>query len=102
MDTLDCADASQLTPTRNVSITSLQALAMLNDQFILRQSEELAARSSKETRDIEGEIRKAYDLVLARKPTSKELNDMKRYAAEHGLANACRILLNCNEFIFVN
>jgi hypothetical protein len=31
MDALDCADASQLTPVRNVSMTALQALAMWND-----------------------------------------------------------------------
>ncbi len=44
MDALDCPDASQWTPQRNASVTALQALAMLNDKFIVRQSEHVAAR----------------------------------------------------------
>ena len=44
MDTLDCADAAQLTPVRNVSMTALQALSMWNNAFVLRQSEHLAER----------------------------------------------------------
>lgn len=44
MDAMDCADASQLTATRNVSVTALQALAMLNNRFIVRQSEHFAER----------------------------------------------------------
>ncbi len=47
MDALDCADASQLTEARNVSVTPLQALALLNDAFMLRHGEHLAKRISK-------------------------------------------------------
>ncbi len=101
MDTLDCADASQLTPTRNVSMTALQALAMMNNQFVLRQSEHLADRVSK-SGNIEKQIESLYQLVLERAPTRSELMDLKNYATEHGMANACRIILNSNEFIFVN
>ncbi len=42
MEALDCPDASQLTPQRNVSLTALQALATLHDKFVVRQSELLA------------------------------------------------------------
>ena len=44
METLDCADASQLTPVRSTSVTALQALAMLHNRFIVRQSEHIAGR----------------------------------------------------------
>src|SRR5205807_5107696 len=37
MDCLDCPDASQLTATRNISITALQAMALMNDRFVVRQ-----------------------------------------------------------------
>ncbi|MEP6662992.1 MAG: DUF1549 and DUF1553 domain-containing protein, partial [Verrucomicrobiota bacterium] len=102
MDTLDCADASRLTPTRNVSMTALQALAMLNNHFILRQSEHLAERVAKESSDLEKQIAAIYRLVLERAPTTDEMKDLKNYATEYGMANACRIILNSNEFIFVN
>src|SRR5207247_10326473 len=44
MDTLDCPDASLLTGKRNVTITALQALATLNNPFVLKQCEHLATR----------------------------------------------------------
>jgi hypothetical protein len=39
---------------------------------------------------------------LGRAPTPGELRKLKAYAAKHGLANTCRIILNSNEFMFVN
>ena len=44
MESLDCPDGSQFTPVRSESVTSLQALTMLHDRFIVRQSEYTAAR----------------------------------------------------------
>jgi hypothetical protein len=102
MDTLDCADASQLTPCRNVSMTALQALAMLNNQFILRQSEHLAARAANVGKTLEQQIAAAYELVLMRPPARSESKDLKTYATQHGMTNTCRILLNSSEFMFVN
>ena len=104
MDTLDCADPSQLTPVRNVSMTALQALAMWNDALIVRQSEHLAARLAlgKANGNLEKQIIAAYHLTLGRAPTRSELKALKTYATKHGMANACRIILNSNEFTFVN
>jgi hypothetical protein len=101
MDTLDCADASQLTAVRNVSMTALQALAMWNNALILRQSEHFAERISK-AGGIREQIKMAYDLALGRQPTRNELKELDSYAEKHGMANACRVILNSNEFIFVN
>ncbi len=101
MDTLDCADASQLTPTRNVSMTALQALAMLNNRFVVRQSEHLAARVTK-AGNIGAQVTAAFRLILARDPTAGELTDFTAYADQHGIANSCRLMLNSNEFMFLN
>ena len=102
MDCLDSADASQLTATRNISITALQAMAMMNDRFIVRQSEHFAARLAKEDGNLARQIEAAWQLAVGRPPTSSEAGLLQAYAARHGLANACRIILNSNEFIFVN
>ena len=40
-------------------------------------------------------------LALGRPATEKEAGVLARYAARHGMANACRVILNANEFIFV-
>ncbi|MHC5540712.1 DUF1553 domain-containing protein, partial [Singulisphaera rosea] len=102
MDSMDCPDSSQLSPKRNASVTALQALAMLNDRFIVRQSEHFAARVERDGKDLRGQVVRAYFLALGRPPTPDEADAVAAYAAEHGMANACRILLNSNEFMFIN
>ncbi len=102
MDTLDCPDSSQLTPARNISVSPLQALAMLNNRFMVRQSEHLAERAAKAGKELPARIRSVYRLALGREPTAKESQTLAEYAGEHGLANACRIVLNSNEFMFVD
>jgi len=102
METLDCADASQLTPVRSASVTALQALTMLNNRFIVRQSEHIAARLERFSPDLPGRIGTAYELILGRPANAHEVELVSEYATRHGLANAVRMLLNSNEFMFVN
>ena len=102
MDSLDCADSSQLTPVRNASLTALQALSMLNNKFTVRQSEHLATRAASVSGDLSQQIEAAFRFALLRKPTDRERAALTEYARQHGLANACRVLLNSNEFLFVD
>jgi mono/diheme cytochrome c family protein len=102
MDALDCPDSSQLTPVRQTSMSALQALAMLNDKFMVRMSEQLAGRAARAGPDVSAQVRAVYRLALGREPTEKESRAVTEYAAKYGLANACRVILNSNEFMFVN
>ena len=102
MDSLDCADSSQLTPARNVSVTALQALAMLNNRFIIRQSELLAERAAVASADPAAQVEWLFAQALGRSPTGAQRALFVDYVQQHGLANACRVLLNSNEFMFVN
>jgi hypothetical protein len=102
MQALDCVDSSQLTAVRSASVTPLQALAMLHNKFMIRMSEHLAERAAKRGGNLSDQIRAVYELTLNRAPTAKEARLLTEYAAHHGLANACRMVLNSNEFMFVN
>ncbi len=102
MSALDCPDGTQLTPIRNVSVTALQALAMLNDKFIVRQSEHMADRLAAENSGLSTQVTALYRLVLCRPPQNEELAAVEAYAEKYGLANSCRFLLNTNEFVFVD
>ncbi|MGC1276566.1 MAG: PSD1 and planctomycete cytochrome C domain-containing protein [Planctomycetaceae bacterium] len=102
LESLDCPDGSQSTARRAESVTAFQALAMLNDPFVIRRSERLAARLQQEESEPPGQIRRLFELVLLREPTEGELADFVEYAADYGLANAVRMLLNSNEFLFVD
>ena len=77
-------------------------MALMNDRFIVRQSEHFAERLMKASPDLRGQLELASQLALGRSPTSAELEMLEPYARKHGLANACRVLLNGNEFVFVD
>jgi hypothetical protein len=102
MEALDCPDASQFTPKRSTSMTSLQALAMWNNRFVVRYSEHIAKRLENEHADRHEQLRRLVQLAYGRNPNADELNAMVEYADQHGLANACRVIVNSNEFMFVN
>jgi hypothetical protein len=102
MEALDCADSSQLTAVRTVSVTPLQALAMLNDKFMIRMSEHLAERIGNTSPDRLRQVQTLYQLTLGREPTGRECAAVCAYVARYGLGNACRIILNSNEFLFIN
>src|SRR5207247_521576 len=66
MDALDCPDASLLTAKRNTTTTALQALAILNNPFVVRQAEHFAERVSKVKADLIGQIEFAYRMAWSR------------------------------------
>jgi hypothetical protein len=101
LDTLDCADPNINTPVRNTTLTALQALALLNDPFLVRQSEYFARRVQS-AGDLSAQIEAAYRLALGRRPNADERAALAGYASKHGLANACRVLFNLNEFVFID
>ena len=102
MQLMDCPDASQHAPKRESSVTALQALGMLNNRFLVRQSERLAERLQSESPTPEAQIKRLFELAYHREPGTDEGQLVTRLAREHGLANACRVVLNSNEFLFVN
>ncbi len=102
MSALDCPDGSQQVPKRTISITALQALAMQNDKLVIRQSEHIAAKIANEHKDLSQQVSQLYRLILGREPEKTELTAVSQYAQQFGLANACRFLLNTNEFMFVD
>jgi hypothetical protein len=101
MEALDCPDASLSTPVRSTTITALQALAVLNDDFIVRQAQHMARRIESELPDANARIDRACWLCLSRSATDPERETLAAYAAKYGLAAACRLLFNTNEFVFV-
>jgi mono/diheme cytochrome c family protein len=102
LECLDSADPNLNAPTRNTTITALQSLALLNDPFMIRQSQYFARRLENFTSDPRRRIETAFQLALGRRPSDEEARDLEMYASKHGLANACRFLLNTNEFAFID
>ncbi len=102
MDALDFPDAAQLAPVRPFSASPLQALALQNNDFVLHHSEALAKRVTAENSGLRGQVGAAFRLAFQREAAENELADFSEYATRHGLPALCRLLLNSNEFMFVN
>lgn len=102
MESLDCADPSLNVPVRNTTITALQALSLLNNPFMLRQSERFAERLRKEHADAGAQVDWAFRIALGRHPTAEERKLLVSHSRKHGLANMCRLIFNMNEFLFVD
>jgi hypothetical protein len=103
LDTLDCPDPSTSTPKRSSTTTPLQALSLLNNAFMLRLSDRLAARLEGECKDdVPGEVKRAFALVYGRPATGEEIDASVAFVKQHGLAPFCRVLLNTNGFLYVD
>ena len=101
LTTLDCADPSLIVERRNETITPLQALALLNNTFMVRMAEHVAAHASAESSKTSDQITAVYRLAFQRDPTADELAVLIPLTNHHGLPNTCRLILNMNEFVFV-
>jgi hypothetical protein len=102
MSAFDCPDPSVQTPTRDQSTTALQALSLMNNQFIFQQSRHFASRvTTIAGNDSRKQTVTAYRLALLRDPTEKQLQAAIEFINEHELFSLCRALLNSNEFLYV-
>ena len=101
MAVLDCADPSMQVDRRNETLSPLQALALYNNGFMLTMARHLAARVERAGGPAE-QVAAAFRLALGREPTPAERDALADHARQFGLANACRVILNLNEFVFVD
>ncbi|AMV20516.1 DUF1553 domain-containing protein [Planctomyces sp. SH-PL14] len=98
LTTLDCPDPANLTPARVQTTTALQALALLNNDFMLRQTQAFADRVHRDAATEEDRIRLAFQQAFQRPPLAGEIAG----ARELDLFALCRALLNANEFLYID
>ncbi len=101
MTALDCADPSAQVDRRTETLSPLQALALYNNGFMLSAAKHLAA-AVEPAGGPEEQVAAALRRAVGRSPSAAERDDLAVFAKEHGLANACRVILNLNEFVFVD
>jgi hypothetical protein len=95
-------------PNRPGTITPLQALSLMNNVFMEKCAESFAGRVVEKTGNdsAEASISMAYQLAFGRQPTGREATLAQSFIETHGLPvglkQLCLVLLNTNEFIFIN
>lgn len=102
LDSLDCPAPSIASPKRRTTTTPLQALALMNDSFVVRQANRFAERVRKTVADDRAaQIALAYRLAFGRPPSAVESAEARKLLDEHGLDSVCWALLNASEFLYV-
>ncbi|MBT6154881.1 MAG: DUF1553 domain-containing protein [Planctomycetaceae bacterium] len=102
LDAFDCPAPSISAPKRASTTTPQQALALMNDSFVLRQAERLATRTQETVGgDANKQVQQIYQRALGRTPTRSEATDMVTLVKQHGLKTACWVLMNSSEFLYL-
>lgn len=119
MTTFDFSDTSQPCARREVTTVPTQALALLNNAFVHEMSGAVAERIlAKGNKDRGATVDEAWRIVMGRLPTQSEREASRAHleaqearflsrASERdsgrlALASLCHVLLNANEFLYVD
>ena len=100
---LDCPDPSASAPVRTNTTTPLGALSMMNTSFVLRMSQHFAEKLELEAgNSVQEQINLGYKLAFMRSPKEEERKLITKFISSNGLKAFCRVLINSNEFIYLN
>ena len=112
MDVFDFADASTVTGVREASNTANQALYMMNNPFVIRQSNGFANRVKRSGGNVNDQIDFMFVLAYGRSPTSGERRATQRLVRSFGgqarslsdstLSILCQSLFASAEFRYID
>jgi mono/diheme cytochrome c family protein len=86
---------------RSVTTTALQALAMMNSDLVNDEAGHLAERAIQIAgAERRAQISQVFEILLSRPPNSDELNKFAAYSGS--LASVCRVVMDSNEFLYVD
>ncbi len=97
----DLPDQNVSCGRRNVSTVPTQALTLMNNEFVLRQSELFAARVAEGHSDPRKQIERAYQIALGRDPQPREAELALAYLAGGSLPGFAHVLMNTSEFLYL-
>jgi Protein of unknown function (DUF1553)/Protein of unknown function (DUF1549) len=103
LDLLDAPDTTSSCEARPVSTTAPQALTFLNGAFANEQASHFAARLRREAgADPAAQVRRAFELALCRTPRDEELTASVAFLGRQRLEEFCLVMLNLNEFVYLD
>jgi len=122
LETFDAASIEPNCDARNSSTVTTQALLLLNNDFVLKQADALAARLVKEAgSDAKAQVTRAWKLAFGTEPTGKQLASSLAFLSDQtaqfkkakatpeqpspeqrALASLCQVLVSSNGFLYVD
>lgn len=111
--THDAPDTDSSCPVRFTTTVPTQALGLLNGSFANEQAGRFASRvAALNPGDLDAQIRRAIELATARKPRDQEVREDREFVTtlvrelslepQAALAQYCLLLLNSNEFVYLD
>ena len=98
MAAFDANAFSESCDRRSVTTTPLQALSMMNGDLVHQEAKQLARKL--EGGDRASQVRRAFEVMLNRGARADEIEKFSRF--EGSLEALCRVLLNSNEFLYID
>ena len=107
METFDAPVPNASCARRETSVSVLQALTMYDGEFVNEEARHFAERIKREGgAGATSRVRQAFRIALGRDPRPEETAQARRLLEESpsgdGLTALCRVLLNSNEFVYVD
>ena len=108
LDVFDVPDGSSSIPERNVTTTPTQSLLMINGPWMLARAKALAERIEREQSAAtkEQKIAAVFGNLFGRAPTADEAATASAFLGDGNskerLIDLCHVLLNSNEFLYVD
>ncbi len=112
LETFDMPDTHESCGRRNTTVTPTQALGLLNDELVLGWARGLAQRVKNDTGLTDAaQVDRAWKLVYGRTPAEDERTSAVAFLArqqeiagsrDRALVDLCQMLLNSNEFLYLN
>lgn len=108
----DLPDVDSSCEARFVTTQPQQALTLLNSEFSNRQAQKLAKRVQQNSSEPRLQVAESIRIALAREPSSTELStgleliadfqQQHSYSYDQALQQWCLVVLNLNEFLYVD
>ncbi len=112
LESLDLADTDSTCPVRFTTTQPTQALMMLNGEFMTEQAAALATRLDRNGGALQEQVAKALEIVLTRRARPAEvargvglIEELEReegFDDDAALASYSLLLLNLNEFVYLD
>jgi hypothetical protein len=105
-ETFDMPEPVASCERRSVTTVAPQALALMNNEFLVQQAGRFAERLRREGAEPRQWIVRGFHLALGRAPSAVEIQDASALftqdAGPEALTRFCLVLFNLNEFLYVD
>jgi hypothetical protein len=109
LEVFDAPDGLTTTPVRNITTTPTQSLYLINGPWMMQRAKSLARRLAGDSSlTLEQRVATAYSLALGRAPGDGEMQAGVHFLqtnsakSDDALVDLCHVLLNSNEFLYVD